>query len=452
MFAVRHGAPRVQRAVWLNFVWALLVASCEHPATQPLPTANLVFRVQPSNTFAGATLTPPIQVAAEDVNGHTVTSFAGNVTIAVGTNPGGGTLSGTRTVAASNGIATFPDLSIDAGGNGYTFVASATGLGAATSTSFNAVHLSNCLTDCWTIKAPMLTVRSDFSVGAVNGMLYTVGGSIRGPSPRNPAMATVEAYDPTTNGWTTKAPMLEARSGAGVGVVNGVLYAVGGVPAYQVHPLPTGTVQAYDPVTNTWTTRQPMSNPRGSFGVGVVNGILYAVGGILPIAPGGSTNVVISAAEAYDPLTNTWTAKAPMPTPRFGVAVGVVNGLLYAVGGHGPDFGDPLTVVEAYDPISNTWVSKASLPTARSGLDVGVVNAVIYAVGGGASSTTGTSIVSTVEAYDPTTNTWTTKAPMPTARRFLRIGVLNGVLYAIGGQYAIPGATEDTGANEAYHP
>jgi N-acetylneuraminic acid mutarotase len=443
MFVARHGAPMVQRAVWLGFVWTLLVVACHDQATQPLPHNKLAFRVQPTNTFAGATLTPPIQIAAEDVNGYTVTSFAGNVTIAVGTNPGGGTLSGTRTVAASNGIATFPDLSIDAGGNGYTFVASATGLGAATSTAFNAVHLSNCLTDCWTIKAPMLTVRSDFAVGAVNGMLYTVGGSVI-----NPAVATVEAYDPNTNSWTTKAPMPEARSGAGVGVVNGVLYAVGGVPAGEVTPLPTGTVQAYDPVTNTWTTKQRNPNPRGWPAVGVVSGILYAVGGILPIAPGGSTNVVTGAVEAYDPLTNTWTAKAPMPTARVGVAVGVVNGLLYAVGGQGPGFGDPLTVVEAYDPISNTWVSKASLPTARSGLDVGVVNGVLYAVGGRTSPTTGPSIGNTVEAYDPTTNTWTIKAPMPTPRRFLRIGVLNGVLYAIGGQYAIG----DTGANEAYHP
>jgi N-acetylneuraminic acid mutarotase len=440
-----NGAPMVQRPC-LALVLALLVVACEHHSTQPLPTTNLVFIVQPANTFAGATLTPPIQVAVEDVDGLTIPTFTGDVTIALGTNPGGGTLSGTRTVAASGGIATFPDLSIDAGGNGYTFVASATGVNAATSTAFNAVHLANCVTDCWTIEAPMRTVRSGFAVGAANGMVYTIGGSID-----NSVLGTVEAYDPNTNTWTAKASMPDARSGARVGVVNGILYAVGGVPAGQVTPLPTGTVEAYDPVANSWTTRQPNPNPRGGLGVGVVNGILYAVGGILPIGPNGSTNVVTGAVEAYDPVSNTWTPKAPLPTPRYGVAVGVVNGVLYAVGGQASGSGG-LTVVEAYDPTSDTWASKASLPTSRFGLDVGVVNGVLYAVGGEASTTTGTSMVNTVEAYDPATNTWTTKAPMPTPRRILGIGVLNGILYAIGGQYRSPEGFGDTGANETYHP
>jgi hypothetical protein len=75
-----------------------------------------------------------------------------------------------------------------------------------------------------------------------------------------------------------------------------------------------------------------------------------------------------------------------------------------------------------------------------------VVNGILYAVGGATAAST----VNTVEAYDPTTNTWTTKAPMPTARRSLRIGVLNSVLYAIGGQHTVPG--DYTGTNEAYQP
>ena len=84
------------------------------------------------------------------------------------------------------------------------------------------------------------------------------------------------------------------------------------------------------------------------------------------------------------------------------------------------------------------------LCTGRSELGVGVVNGILYAVGGA----TNTSVVNTVEAYDLTKNTWTTTAPMPTVRRFLGIGVLNGFLYAIGGQYN----SGDLGTNEAYQP
>jgi predicted Zn-dependent protease len=58
------------------------------------------------------------------------------------------------------------------------------------------------------------------------------------------------------------------------------------------------------------------------------------------------------------------------------------------------------------------------MPTAREGLAVGVVNNKIYAIGGW-----GGSYLSTVEEYDPATNTWTTKASMPTGREYLAVGV-----------------------------
>src|SRR4029077_592012 len=97
---------------------------------------QLVFTVQPSNAAAGATLTPAVQVTARDALGNTATGFTGNVTIAIGTNPGAGSLSGTTTVAASNGVATFTTLSINRAGAGYTLTAAATGQSGATSTPF----------------------------------------------------------------------------------------------------------------------------------------------------------------------------------------------------------------------------------------------------------------------------------------------------------------------------
>src|SRR5438128_8376932 len=55
--------------------------------------------------------------------------------MSIGTNPSTGTLSGTKTVAAVAGVATFPGLSIDKAGTGYTLTA--TGAGSTTSTAFN---------------------------------------------------------------------------------------------------------------------------------------------------------------------------------------------------------------------------------------------------------------------------------------------------------------------------
>jgi uncharacterized repeat protein (TIGR01451 family) len=98
---------------------------------------RLEFGQQPTNTQAGATIAPPVTVRAVDNAGTTVTSFTGNVTIAIGANPGGGTLSGTTTVAAVGGVATFGNLSIQRSGSGYTLAASASGLTGATSALFN---------------------------------------------------------------------------------------------------------------------------------------------------------------------------------------------------------------------------------------------------------------------------------------------------------------------------
>jgi len=283
----------------------------------------------------------------------------------------------------------------------------------------------------------MPTARADFGVAALNGSLYAVGGYYRVD-----ALGTVEAYDPGTNSWTTKAPMPTARLGLGVGVVNGVLYTVGGFIPFVGY---VGTVEVYNPMTNTWTTRASLPTPRADLAVGVVNGILYAVGGHVFV---GSAQTPSRAVEAYDPVSNTWTAKASMPTARGSLGVGVMNGILYAVGGTAPN-----NVVEAYDPVANTWTTKAPMPTTRSGLGVGVLNGVLYAVGGVYSPGSTSGFMNTVEAYDATTNTWTTKASMPTARSELAVGVLNNSLYAIGGYAPLSSISYGFAAtNEVFQP
>jgi hypothetical protein len=96
---------------------------------------TLAFTTQPTNTTAGAPL-PTIRVSAEDGAGHTQASFGGPVTVALAGNPGAGTLAGTVTVAAVNGVATFPDLRIDKAASGYTLAAAASGLTGDQSTAF----------------------------------------------------------------------------------------------------------------------------------------------------------------------------------------------------------------------------------------------------------------------------------------------------------------------------
>lgn len=98
---------------------------------------QLGFSGQPTPVTAGSTISPAVTVTAYDSAGVRVGGYTGTITVAIGSNPGGGTLSGTLSAAAFAGIATFNNLSINNAGNGYTLVATAAGLTGATSAAFN---------------------------------------------------------------------------------------------------------------------------------------------------------------------------------------------------------------------------------------------------------------------------------------------------------------------------
>src|SRR6266566_7238171 len=107
------------------------------PPPPPPPPTHLGFTQQPQTTTeAGATITPPVQVAALDASEHVVQGFTGTIGLALEPASNGGTLSGGTPINAVNGIATFPSLSVDKAGNGYTLRATASGLTDATSNSF----------------------------------------------------------------------------------------------------------------------------------------------------------------------------------------------------------------------------------------------------------------------------------------------------------------------------
>lgn len=145
------------------------------------------------------------------------------------------------------------------------------------------------------------------------------------------------------------------------------------------------------------------------------------------------------------PAPLQWTRKADMPTARTGFATSVVNGKVFVIGGNiqlkRGEFGVlSASTVEMYDPETDTWEQKANMPTARSGVSVSVVDGKIYAIGGtnlktiqvprGYSSES--EELATVEMYDPVTDTWTQKADMPIPKKTMTC-VVNGKIYAIGG-------------------
>jgi len=99
--------------------------------------AQLAFIAPPPDGTAGQALTPAVQAGVRDARGNRVSGASDAVTVSLGVNPGGGTLSGTKTVNAVDGVATFGDLSIERAGTAYSLVASSGALTAASSAGFS---------------------------------------------------------------------------------------------------------------------------------------------------------------------------------------------------------------------------------------------------------------------------------------------------------------------------
>lgn len=296
----------------------------------------------------------------------------------------------------------------------------------------------------WRTAAPAPTKRTEVAAATLGGKIYVVGGFERpglGNVMNLAITPSLEAYDPSTDRWTTKAPMPMGLHHVGIGVTGGRLYVIGG---YRQAGLsvwhPVATVYAYDPATDTWAERAPMPTARGALSVTVHDGKLYAIGGY-------NRTANTAAVEVYDPERNTWASRAPLPTPRDHLATATVAGKVYAIGGRlNGDYHRNLSVTERYDPVTDQWTRVADLPTARSGITAAVVGGRVYVFGGEGSDGT----FRENEAYDPTRDAWRAMAPMPTARHGLGSAVVEGRIYVLSGGPTPGGSFSDL--NEVFTP
>ena len=227
----------------------------------------------------------------------------------------------------------------------------------------------------------------------------------------------------------------------GIGVTGGRLYVIGGYAQSGLTVWePVATVYAYDPATDTWNERAPMPTSRGALSVTEHEGKLYAIGGY-------DRNANSAAVEVYDPERNTWASRAPLPTPRDHLATATASGKVYAIGGRlNGDYRRNLSITEVYDPVADRWTRAADLPTSRSGITAAEVDGRVYVFGGEG----GDGTFRENEAYDPAHGTWQTMAPMPTGRHGLGSAVVHGRIHVISGGPTPGGSFSDL--NEVFIP
>ena len=228
----------------------------------------------------------------------------------------------------------------------------------------------------WVRKADMPTARTGLTCATVNGKIYTIGGATDW---LGQSLSVVEEYDPATDTWTRKADMPNARFKLSSCVANGKIYVMSGFlkrGVGEVGWMPTTAVEEYDPATDTWTKKTPVPTERVPnrvlFSLSTLvelNGKIYVIGGLTSIG-----GVTLNLMKEYDPVTDKWRTLADMPTPRYAASCIVKDSKIYVIGGsfmqanwNGPSISYPLPTVEVYDPVMDTWTKKDDLPTPQMG-------------------------------------------------------------------------------------
>jgi N-acetylneuraminic acid mutarotase len=316
----------------------------------------------------------------------------------------------------------------------------------------------------WVKLAPVPEPAEELLGVAANGKMYVFCGLAPGWKP----IGMVYEYDPATDKWTKKKPMPVLTHHVAFTEYRGKIYAFGGFVLPTAGPAawtPVDNAWEYDPVADTWKPLAPLPTKRGSPVAGVAGDKIYVIGGAT--TPSGSKetavhparpHVSVGAVEEYDPSTNTWRQRSPMPTPRNHATVGVVNGKIYVIGGRvGGAFitsgSSNVDVVEEYDPAADAWGSpRAKMPSARSAMASGVYGGRIYVTGGEGQDSQRMYTFRALEAYDPANNRWTILPSMPVSRHGLAGATVGKRLHMVSGdvQSAGTGVQVHTDSHDAY--
>jgi N-acetylneuraminic acid mutarotase len=326
------------------------------------------------------------------------------------------------------------------------------------------VHVSAGAQGRWVKLAPFPEPAEELLGASAGGKLYVFAGLAPGWKPKG----MVYEYDPATDKWTKKKNMALSSHHNALTELNGKIYFFGGFVLPASGPAawqPIDNAFEYDPATDSWKALAPMPSKRGAAGAAAVGGKLYVIGGASMLAGSKETAIhparvhrAVGTVEEYDPATNTWRARSEMPTARNHLSIGAVNGKIYVLGGRvGGGFisggGNGVDVVEEYDPAADAWASvRARMPTARSATAYAVHGGRVYVAGGEYQSYNQSTAFRAFEGFDAAKKEWVVMPPMPLQRHGLAGAVLGNRMHIVSGdvQSAGTGLEMHTDAHDAF--
>jgi N-acetylneuraminic acid mutarotase len=283
----------------------------------------------------------------------------------------------------------------------------------------------------WIEKQPMPSSRDYFATATYQNEIYCIGGRSNGPSAAN------EAYNPLSNSWESKQAMPTPRHGLDANVVNDKIYLISGlvpdnrwpnvnVDFYTTYRL-TNVTEEYDPSTDTWTTKSPIPRAAAHYSSAVIGNKIYVFSSNI----NQHTGLDESLTQIYDPTTDTWNIGNPPPYAVDMAGSTVISNRIYLIGGRSSSL--QVAYNQIYDPSTNSWNIGAPLPTARYGLSVCGLGNKIYTFGGHQGSFTTVTLKANNEQYDPskdipiqfTPSSTPTQSSTPTPSPTSPIGTIN---------------------------
>jgi N-acetylneuraminic acid mutarotase len=264
----------------------------------------------------------------------------------------------------------------------------------------------------WQTVSQMSQARGRLAVAVAGPSLVAIGGE-------TPTGVTnlVEIWDSRQQFWRTGQPKPVPVANMGAAVISDTVIVPGG---YTSAGRATPIVEAYHPVSDTWTTLAPLPAPRLAYAIAQYRGKVYVFGGSEGQGYEDTTFI-------YDPQIGHWSSGAPLPIGRGFAAAATLGDAIYVVGGYAD--GHELDRCDRYLPRADKWEPCAPLSVARGGLSLLQVGERLYALGGG-----WTGYHTFNERYDPATDTWSA-APTPFTGEWRGMGAaaLGPDIYTLGG-------------------
>jgi len=180
------------------------------------------------------------------------------------------------------------------------------------------------------------------------------------------ASAGVLSFEPTGNRWLPCASMNTPISTHTATVCNGKVFVTGGSGQEKV-------LQCYDPQSDTWTNKCPMPSCRSSHGMATVGRFVYVFGGVYL--------GVLKSVDRYDTKLDKWKSMSPMHIPRTYLGAAVLGGCIYVIGGQSRTY-SVLCSMERYDPERNTWETMPWMRAGRFHGAAATLDGFIYVAGG----------------------------------------------------------------------